>query len=77
MPTKYHCLSCEGQPEFLLKDELINHLTEKHGYKPGASATRKPTLFLDGEKGYHCQVAEWDFGTYKIQETWESRGQKP
>ena len=74
MPIVYDCMTCEDKPHFSRFADMSKHLVEKHNCVVGqTSYKRKPKMFLDGAKGYHQQVYELDFGTFKIQETWTSK----
>jgi hypothetical protein len=73
MPTTFDCMTCEEKPHFETRDDMLKHLTEKHGCVVGKTKfTRKPIMFLDGG-GWHQQQYEWDFGTFKVCETWTSK----
>lgn len=63
----YSCLTCADGIKYSNKPDLKKHLSEKHGYKEGDTATRTMTVHLDGS-GWHETWYEWDFATFKVQE---------
>ena len=55
----FHCLSCEGEPEFKYK-ALIEHLGSIHGLdtKKGLMGTREMLMHAQGA-GFHKYIFEW------------------
>ena len=74
MPTVYDCLTCEDKPHFELHADMLTHIKEKHNFDI-KTGRYKQTLkvCLDGAKGWHQQILEMDFGTFKLLSTWTSK----
>lgn len=46
------CDTCQDKPEFILRDELVSHLQEKHDWKPGDKFKREFKIHMDASGGH-------------------------